>query len=254
MLKGLFSKHTLALSVFLFSFSAQAALSHISINSRHFKLDQHPQLKLNIVAANDDLSRLSFHLRQTVGANEVVEELMLQPVSRFMLYAIGVDDVSDPNAKLIVSEYKGNSWQQYAVLSVFDAPYIKPNGRSDIKIDAAKALKKVPLAATTAEKDPIIVTASNNSNNSQACMVERNNTETLWGIASRYATSWNTHVYGAMLALYEANPQAFSQQKIHLIKQDVPLRCPTKVQLNQYITKADAKLEFESIEAKHRSQ
>lgn len=266
MSKGLLSKAGLAISLFLFSFVAQAALSHISINSRQFELGQHPKLKLNIVADKNDLSRVNFHLRQTIGANEVLEELMVQSVNGFMLYAIGVDDVKDPNAKLIVSEYKGNSWRQHSVLPVFDAPFIKANSQTEIKIEPSKQVNKtapIPLVQTSRKEvakpikvavEPNALTSAKNINSDigTSCMIERTNTDTLWRIASRYAKTWDTNVYGVMLAIFEANPEAFSKGKIYLIKQDIHLTCPTKNQLNQYLSKHEDMISFEELDRKHR--
>ncbi|WP_144212288.1 FimV/HubP family polar landmark protein [Shewanella donghaensis] len=272
MSKGLFSKAGLAISLFLFSFVAQAALSHLSINSRQFELGQHPKFKLNIVAGKNDLSRISFHVRQHVGDKEVLEELMVQPVNGFMLYAIGVDDVKDPNAKLIVSHYKGNNWQQFSVIPVFDAPFIKTNSKTEININTSNQPKKVaPMPqvkssqknqlAVTAPKPskpqaqvlPATMVSSSASELGASCIIERNSTETLWRIASRYAKPWETNVYAVMLAIFEANPQAFSKQKIYLIRQDIQLVCPTVNQLNQYLSKAEDKLAFEALDRKQRS-
>ncbi|WP_285163464.1 FimV/HubP family polar landmark protein [Shewanella goraebulensis] len=273
MSKGIINRAVLALSLFLFSFVAQAALSHISINSRQFDVGQHPKIKLNIVAGKNDLSRISLHLRQKNGSEEVVEELMVQSISGYMLFAIGVDDVRDPNAKLIVNEYKGNSWRQYAVLSVFDAPFIKVTDKTEVKIDSRHQLKKVaPIPntggkaqqTTAVEKTPNSSSVSASSASStlstqtlstpivnEGCTIERDRSDTLWRIASRYHKQWQTNVYGAMLAIYDANPKAFSKQKIHLIRQDVTLMCPSQSQLNQYVNKIDDKAKFEGLEQQH---
>ncbi|WP_153913839.1 FimV/HubP family polar landmark protein [Shewanella sp. TC10] len=276
MSKGIFNKAVLALSLFLFSFVAQAALSHISINSRQFEVGQHPKIKLNIVAGKNDFSRISLHLRQTNGSKEIMEELMVQPISGYMLFAIGVDNVTDPNAKLIVSEYKGNSWRQYAVLPVFDSPFIKITDKTEVKIDTRNQPKKVApvpytgkavaqsesaIKVTNATSDEARVatlpstetTASSEPIMSADCIIERSNSDTLWRIASRYYKQWNTNVYGAMLAIYDANPNGFSKQKIHLIRQDVTLGCPSQTQLNQYVSKAEDKLTFEALQQQHRA-
>ena len=276
MSKGILNKAVLALSLFLFSFVAQAALSHISINSRQFELGQHPKIKLNIVSGKNDLSRISFHLRQVNGSKEVKEELMIQPISGFMLFAIGFDDVTDPNAKLIVSEYKGNSWRQYAVLPVFDSPFIKITDKTEVKIDARSQIKKAgsavftdnnsakkvveakPAKTANIQQSQVTLKSASASNAAtpivnQDCVIERTDSDTLWRIASRYKNQWQTNVYGAMLALYDANIEAFSKQKIHLIRQDVTLVCPSQSQLNQYVSKPDNKVEFEVLQQQHRA-
>ncbi|MEZ9140870.1 MULTISPECIES: FimV/HubP family polar landmark protein [unclassified Shewanella] len=276
MSKGIFNKAVLALSLFLFSVVAQAAMSHISINSRQFEVGQHPKIKLNIVAGRNDFSRISFHLRQTNGSKEVMEELMVQPISGYMLFAIGVDEVTDPNAKLIVSEYKGNSWRQYAVLPVFDSPFIKITDKTEVRIDTRNQPKKVApmpysgdkIAQSTAVNKPqaeshnivkksIPIGAVSRSGStptvSADCMIERAPSDTLWRIASRYQKQWNTNVYGAMLAIYDANPNGFSKQKIHLIRQDVTLNCPSQTELNQYVNKSEDKAAFEALQQQHRA-
>lgn len=85
-------------------------------------------------------------------------------------------------------------------------------------------------------------------------MIERDNSDTLWRIAYGYKDQWHTSVYGAMLAIFEANLPAFSKQKIHLLLKDVPLRCPSTAILMEYNNKEVDKRVFEVIETKHAAK
>ena len=73
--------------------------------------------------------------------------------------------------------------------------------------------------------------------------------ETLWRIANRYANDWDVSVYGAMLAIYEANPAAFSKNKINALKSNAALSCPSKMILAQHANAKEALAMFEAKEA-----
>jgi len=73
--------------------------------------------------------------------------------------------------------------------------------------------------------------------------------ETLWRIANRYANDWDVSVYGAMLAIYEANPAAFSKNKINALKSNAALSCPSKMILAQHANAKEAQAMFEAKEA-----
>ncbi|MGL6011284.1 MAG: FimV/HubP family polar landmark protein, partial [Shewanella oncorhynchi] len=73
--------------------------------------------------------------------------------------------------------------------------------------------------------------------------------ETLWRIANRYAKDWDVSVYGAMLAIYEANPVAFSKNRINALKSNAVLSCPSKMILDQHSDAKEARAVFEAKEA-----
>ncbi|NMH65202.1 hypothetical protein [Shewanella salipaludis] len=193
--------------------SVGAQVSHLSLNQRQFELGGYPKLRLNLVAEPRDLSRLEFLLRQ----GEAQERLMVQPLGRFMLQLFGVEDVTSAAAQLVVRQYRGDSWHEIASLALFDA-----SGSSHS-----------PGGASTGE----------------ACRLEVDVGDTLWRIARRYTGPWHTHVYGAMLAIYEANRQAFVGQKIDALRRDASLICPGKDSLAAQGDEAGARLRFEALQA-----
>ncbi|MGI2132856.1 FimV/HubP family polar landmark protein [Shewanella baltica] len=99
------------------------------------------------------------------------------------------------------------------------------------------------LKANAAETSP---TASQTPENCQLTYLAG---ETLWRIANRYANDWDVSVYGAMLAIYEANPAAFSKNKINALKSNAALSCPSKMILAQHANAKEAQAMFEAKEA-----
>lgn len=99
------------------------------------------------------------------------------------------------------------------------------------------------LKANAAETSP---TASQIPENCQLTYLAG---ETLWRIANRYANDWDVSVYGAMLAIYEANPAAFSKNKINALKSNAALSCPSKMILAQHSNAKEAQAMFEAKEA-----
>lgn len=76
------------------------------------------------------------------------------------------------------------------------------------------------------------------------CLLNYQRGETLWRIGNRYAPQWHTNVYGAMLAIYESNPNAFAKQKIAALRSDANLSCPSASVLAKHQDAVAAKAEF----------
>ncbi len=79
------------------------------------------------------------------------------------------------------------------------------------------------------------------------CLLEQQNNKTLWKLGMHYAPQWRNNVYGAMLAIFEANPKAFNKGSIHGLKADAKLRCPTEELLEKYRDINEAKVIFKSM-------
>ncbi|MBB1381082.1 hypothetical protein H5071_03680, partial [Shewanella sp. SR41-2] len=99
MRKGLIEVIILVFGVLGYMATPMAQVNHVSINSRQFELNNEPQLKINIVAQNDDASRLRFYIRQLDGnldgRNVLQQKLAVQSINRFLLQLKGTDIVSD---------------------------------------------------------------------------------------------------------------------------------------------------------------
>jgi FimV-like protein len=114
--------------------------------------------------------------------------------------------------------------------------------------------RRLEQASSEPELSELSELSTAESSHQAICVIERDNSDTLWRIANRYKEQWHTSVYGAMLAIFEANLMAFSKQKIHLLLKDVPLHCPSKAILAEYNNKAVDRKVFEVIEAKHAAK
>ncbi|MGL5666653.1 MAG: FimV/HubP family polar landmark protein, partial [Shewanella sp.] len=120
-----------------------------------------------------------------------------------------------------------------------------------VKIDNSTTTIGSPEAkaaeATNAEAK-IVSSINANATNSGDCLLDYHN-ETLWRIANRYAPEWKVNVYGAMLAIHDANPKAFSKNRINALKKDATLYCPSAEILSRYPDAQAARTSFEDREA-----
>ncbi|WP_137224742.1 FimV/HubP family polar landmark protein [Shewanella sp. MEBiC00475] len=277
MRKGLIEVIILVFGLLGYVTAAMAQVNHVSINSRQFDLNSVPQLKVNIVAQNDDVSRLEFYIRQLDDGQFQQQKLSVQSINRFLLQLNGTDVINDSNAQLIITEATAAGAITLAAIALFDAPYSVNSATLVSNVDTPRVLPVTKDTASTASaKTSVkasqrrqvdgrldqpsslsdIQSAPSQAESSQqvGCLLERDNSDTLWRIANRYKEQWHTSVYGAMLAIFETNLLAFSKQKIHLLLKDVPLHCPSTAILSEYNNKGVDRKVFEVIEAKHAAK
>ncbi len=294
----------LMLVLMLLTSVAIAETAHVSINQRMFELGHLPLIKVNVVADSEDMTRLEFIVRQQGAA----EKLMVQPINRYMVLLLGIDEVTDKQAELLVREYRINRWYELKRLPLFDtsvpvvlrsnrarvfaeqipteSPQVavstqalenKPIENKTIETRAAPATvvssKVMPPSAVQAQRVKDVdgqgdgepqslgvhsasqavaapgrqVKALPIASREPGCMLDFDGTETLWRVASRYAQSSHTHVYGAMLAIFDANPKAFSRGDIRNLRSDAKLHCPSSSLLQSYGDKTAAKEKFEQM-------
>ncbi len=294
----------LMLVLMLLTSVARAETAHVSINQRMFELGHLPLIKVNVVADSEDMTRLEFIVRQQGAA----EKLMVQPINRYMVLLLGIDEVTDKQAELLVREYRINRWHELKRLPLFDtsvpvalrsnrarvfaeqmpteSPQVavstqalenKPIENKTIETRAAPATvvssKVMPPSAVQAQRVKEVdgqgdgepqslgvhsasqavaapgrqVKALPIASREPGCMLDFDGTETLWRVASRYAQSSHTHVYGAMLAIFDANPKAFSRGDIRNLRSDAKLHCPSSSLLQSYGDKTAAKEKFEQM-------
>ncbi|MCU8041223.1 FimV/HubP family polar landmark protein [Shewanella oncorhynchi] len=326
---------SLGLLALVCSAPSMAQVSHVSINSRMFELGAYPKLRVNVIADNQDMSRLEFVVQQASGE----ERLMVEEINRFLVLLTGVEDVKDSSAKLLVREYRLDRWYDVKSINLFGgakpaSAALTTKAVSDTKkttiagapksadkvgikpvkvVAESKPLAEVTPAATAANTQskvptvevvtgfrfpeaankqntsateinafaktsetiavekgavenaatetvvPEIVKTANNeqkqniaetaSQTPEHCQLTYLAGETLWRIANRYAKDWGVSVYGAMLAIYEANPVAFSKNRINALKSNAVLSCPSKMILDQHSDAKEARAVFEAKEA-----
>ncbi|MCH1930234.1 fimbrial protein FimV [Shewanella sp. A25] len=290
---GLFA---LVCSVLICSAAVQAKVSHVSINTRMFELGKYPKMRLNVITDNQDITRLEFVVQQSSGE----EKLMAEQLNRFLVLLTGVDDVTDPNARLSVREYRIDHWLEVKSLPLFELTLPTADKAAGAKakasslastnsakvtsqaaahrtpdISATQAMTSQSSSASTSgfsfppektavasgdsartiaqedeSKQALVTQASNTVNNDGQCRLSFKAEETLWRIANRYADDWQLNVYGAMLAIYDANPKAFFKHKISALKKDATLVCPSASILKRYPNADKAKAEFYARDAR----
>lgn len=255
---------------------ALASVEHISIHSKQFSLGQHPQIQVNIVSDNKAMNRLAFFVVQAQGE----EKLMVHEANDFKVSLVGVEDVTDPNALLLVREYQIEHWSEVASIALFTVAEVQQavkasnrlaNKNSGHKVNVkgaadglnsqgAATLSMASMASmasgANSTNSPLSFSSSNSSNltngtngtnatNSAqpACLLVSDGT--LWSIATRYAVSQQTHVYAAVLAIYEANPSAFVRGQLSQLRADADLSCPKAELLAKYQDVSAARAQFE---------
>ncbi|GIU28454.1 hypothetical protein TUM4445_09690 [Shewanella sp. MBTL60-112-B2] len=226
--------------------TAQAEVSHVSINERQFELGQYPSLKLNIVSSHSNLNKVQFFIRQASGE----ERLLSQPLTTFMVEVTGIDDVVDKDAQLIVKEYRVNRWHQVKVLSLFNAnaPELEMNSHASKSGMLTSGNRTQSEAKAMALNSGIRVSGADVIvSRLDDCQVEFNGTESLWRIANRQSKQWGISPFGAMLAIFEANPKAFNKQSIHGLKAMAQLECPSMDTLEKYADAKAAEKQFDAM-------
>lgn len=356
---------SLGLLALVCSAQSMAQVSHVSVNSRMFELGGYPKLRVNVIADNQDMSRLEFVVQQA-GSEE---KLMVEELNRFLVLLTGVEDVKDDKAKLLVREYRLDRWYEVKSINLFgeakptsaaltakaasgskntttalvpkradkvNAQSVKVAAESTRELEAKPATAVIAAANTHVDTKPtvpvaevvtgfkfpeaaneqntpvaevkpvveisepvaakttlveavmsepvavkttpaetvvpetvmskIVATETVKTTNSELqvnaaetsptasqtpehCQLTYLAGETLWRIANRYANDWDVSVYGAMLAIYEANPAAFSKNKINALKSNAALSCPSKMILAQHANAKEAQAMFEAKEA-----
>ena len=341
---------SLGLLALVCSAPSMAQVSHVSVNSRMFELGGYPKLRVNVIADNQDMSRLEFVVQQA-GSEE---KLMVEELNRFLVLLTGVEDVKDDKAKLLVREYRLDRWYEVKSINLFgeakptsaaltakaasgskntttalvpkradkvNAQPVKVAAESTRVLEAKPATAVIAAANTHVDTKPrvpaaevvtgfkfpevaneqntpvteikpvvkisepvaakttpvetvvpetvmseVVATETAKTTNSELqvnaaetsptasqtpehCQLTYLAGETLWRIANRYANDWDVSVYGAMLAIYEANPAAFSKNKINALKSNAALSCPSKMILAQHANAKEALAMFEAKEA-----
>lgn len=249
---------------FLGASFAHAQISHVSINQQLFGLGDYPKLRMNIVSGHENLDKMQFIVRQSSGD----ERLMVKPINNFMLLLTGVDDVVDPSAQLIVKEYRVNQWHLVKTLSLFSDEQIakgfsdktkaksEPKSKTKQKLVKQKAEIKSDVAVSTKTVKPAsaVLLAAQTSNDSKVvdltednCVLEYDGNQTLWRIGTQYRQEWEMGTYGAILAIFEANPKAFNKGEISGLRADVILHCPSVSLKEKYRDNRMAKRIYEKL-------
>lgn len=235
----------LALAGFMMLATAHAQVSHVSINDRQFELGQHPSLKLNIVSSHTSLKKVQFSIRQASGE----ERLLSKPLTSFMVQVEGVDDVVDKDAVLIVKEYRVNRWHPVKVLSLFNTNMPQTEMANLYTVSDSLAASEPKLAKDLDENNSGVRVSGADVIVSRLddCQITFDGKETLWRIANRQAKRWGISPYGAMLAIFERNPDAFNQQSIHGLKAKAKLECPSMMTLEKYADAKAAERQFDAM-------
>ena len=135
--------------------------------------------------------------------------------------------VDDPFLDLLleVNGKAGKSVREYAIL--LDPPNAMAKAPPMSAPAIAKPAPRVKTAAAATPKPPKSVTSAPVPNNGQTAPVERG--QTLSGIA-RNVTPSGVDVQQMMLAIKQANPEAFYRDNINALKSGAVLRVPTSAE------------------------
>ncbi|WP_394203834.1 FimV/HubP family polar landmark protein [Shewanella waksmanii] len=243
---------------------ALAKVSHVSINQQSFILGGYPNLRVNIVSQHDSIDKLQFIAVQASGQ----ERLMIQPINNFMLQLTGVEDINDPNALLLVKEYRVNKWREVKRIALFNGDMKIPTELTDemptpqlqqlssklsqqpsqqpSQQQSQQAISK-PQQDIVATQVARVAKLEASEAADHQCQLQTEPTQTLWRIGSHYAKQWQMSPYGAILAIYTANPKAFNKGNINSLRADIGLLCPTDEVKQAYSDAKAAKLQFEQL-------
>jgi len=246
---------------FLGASQAYAQIIHVSINQQLSGLGDYPKLRVNIVSGHENLNKMQFIVHQSHGD----ERLMVKPINNFMLLLTGVDDVIDPSARLIVKEHRLNRWQLVKIFPLFSDEQIS-KGLSDTafshKPKAIKTMTKqqaeiksdvgvnTPMAKPTSATLPAAQTSHGSTVanlTEDNCVLEYYANQTLWRIGTQHSQEWGIGTYGAIIAIFEANPNAFNKGEISGLRADVTLLCPSQSLKEKYSDNQAAKIIYQNF-------
>ncbi len=246
---------------FLGASQAYAQITHVSINQRLSGLGEYPKLRVNIVSGHENLDKMQFIVRQIHGD----ERLMVKPINNFMLLLTGVDDVTDPSARLIVKEHRVNQWQLVKTFPLFSDEQIskglsdkalnhKPKARETMTKQQADIKSAVGVHTSTVKPASATLLAALASDSPAVadftednCVLDYDGHRTLWRMGVQYSQEWGIGTYGAMLAIFEANPKAFNKGEISGLRADVTLLCPSQSLKEKYNDNQAAKVTYEKL-------
>ncbi|WP_434939734.1 FimV/HubP family polar landmark protein [Shewanella sp. HL-SH8] len=261
-----------AFAASVFTQPAVADVSHIGIEAMDFEAGELPKLNVNVVSDHNDLSLLTFYIRQKYKNTIVLEKLIVDDHKQNTFILRGEEKIIDPNSSLIVSEYRSGKWQQYSPVSLFKGDL----GKQTASHQADKPVAIKTMKSSTAYKQrhqnvvaqpqakpesryssSIASTSSSTSNRysssadaSQSdCIINKSVEDTLWKLGISNAKQWGTNVFGAMIAIYETNPDAFIDHNIQKLKADSKLNCPSGEMLAQFQSPNQDKLSFDALVA-----
>ncbi|MGX9461685.1 FimV/HubP family polar landmark protein [Shewanella sp. A14] len=229
-----------------------AQVRHISIDSMPFESGALPKITVSITTEQHDLSQLTFYLRQIYQDNIVLEKLDVERRDQDVFVLSGTEKIRDQDAALIVSEYRNAKWLQYSPVGLFPQA-VTPSQYQPVAIKTMKSSSvgvSTQATAYASAKTPV----SGIPNKPKRCQIPQQPNDTLWQISLRYRKQWGTNVYGAMLAIYQANPSAFYQGKINLLQLGSVLRCPSMEIRSRYQHAAVNKALFDDLVASQHHQ
>ncbi|MGK0408621.1 MAG: FimV-like protein [Shewanella psychromarinicola] len=232
-----------------------AQVSHISIDTIPFESGQSPNLTVQIITDQHDLSRLTFYLRQIYQNNIVLEKLTVERRDGDVFVLNGAEKIHDPDAALVVSEYRNAKWLQYSPVSIFSQAIVQDQYQP-VAIKTMKSPSALPTSIPKSINTKAIASPQDAPMQKRVdqCQITLLADDTLWEIAVRYRKQWNSNLYGAMLALYQTNPSAFHQNNISLLKVGSSLRCPSVETLSYYQDIAVDKVTFDNLVATQGGQ
>lgn len=273
----------LGLLALMCSATAVAQVSHVSINSRMFELGAYPKMRLNVITDNQDMTRLEFVVHQSTGEEKLMAQQLnrflilltgvedvTDPKALLLVREYRVDrwfevkslpvfgadktpesqvaepklastqitkPVVDSTAKTTLASAEPTAMAPIAAAATTNTAS-SPKGQSTL-MDAPLTPTLTPTPHSNPKPSPSTALAS------EECVLNYAANETLWRIANRYAAQWEVNMYGAMLAIYDANPKAFAKNKINALKKNATLYCPSREMLTRYADAGEAKAIFE---------
>lgn len=201
------------------------SLEHISMNKRLSELNEPLLLNMNVVLGATHLNALSFEL--VIKEQKEHKLLYIRMPNEFLLELSSIEAVTDRYAWIVVKGRMEDgrivniaSFQPFA--GIDSANHFDRSSNTDKIKGLPEELKR---ATVNTESENV---SSQRSNNVQSdCTVSYTQGETLWRITLRHYKTWKVSHEGAILALYEQNPNAFYQGRLTGLKKSAVLNCPT---------------------------
>lgn len=225
--------------------TASAKLDYASLHEIESTERKPLFLRLNIVNKGQDLPLKFMLLSQNIET-----DMAAHRINNYMVRLASLRSAIG-ESYIVVYEFDGQVWNKATQVDISNQLTGEDFNTEKFNAEEFKTANFTTVNSKTSNT-PVKIETSKRSNqlttNVSDCIIERAPKETLWRIASRYKKEWRVDIYTAMVAIFIANKNKFTQQHIaHLIENKV-LECPTSESLKMLSEKGGMDIEFYRLE------
>jgi FimV-like protein len=241
---------------------AYAKVDYFSLHEITSELNEPLTVKMNIIEV-DSSTPLQFVIQVEGDVSGEGIVLEYHRINQFML-TLTHNEPLIGGAIIHAYEHKRNRWRRTKSVTLSNLSHATPNTvaltqAAPIKVDIINKTSHLNNKLTEINSHKMIESQEAPSLKPtikkqikpktiiNSCFIEHDEKETLWSLASRHKLTWKTSVYGAMIAIYSANANKFSDKHILRLIKGSQLKCPSNGLLQALSNKEIMKTQFQEL-------